>query len=820
MPCDQCVRTDSEPCTYVPDDRVTKIHHPEPKQTCTALPASSARLGSDGARPATQPETHPQILAVSATGRASIEMDKILPTFDLDIDPFPLMLPDDADATDILMSRAPRPSVGMASESSGEERYTPSTVQALLQRMQQLEARLPQSQTAILAENVATMSTPTPTPTQAMTQVQGSESPGKEQLKGTFVKSRFYAQNHWRASINQFDKVLSVYHRAQSCENSEMAIFLAKCKNLGKLIKSQAPLHQPALRNFGNYVLPQKTTGQLVHAYLRTFEHIYRVLHVPTFQKEYKAYWADPQAASAPFVIKLLLVCAIGACFHPEFAKVNTNSLCSLVPQWIHMAQCWLSSPSEKSRINITGLQIHCLVLLARQANAVDSDVVSLSAGSLLRVAMHMGLHRDPSHLYGTSYSQCEIKRRLWAAVVEIVLQSSMDSGSPPLISCENYDCRPPSNLDDIQLDENSKTVPSEKPMDFFTQSTVQVILARSLPIRLKVANKMHDFRSELCYDEVLRIGSELTTICRSNSQLLKDFRKDQQQPTLFHKKVLKLLTHRLLLNLHHPFAIEAMHDPTYYFSRKVALECSIFLLSSSENDNDSTYISFSSSSSACSSKVRDDDYHRLKLLGGGPFRDVPLHATIIIGLELVNQLEEGTSSFAFVSSAQTRKVFQQAIEDYVDLTFDRLRAGETNVKGHALFSAVLAQINAIKAGKPVDKAITSASIKALKNCYRHLRSALEDGSALGAALGQPITEASAANVNGSGEGGGTRGGQIGGGSNGMVDKELELDNASPPDAGWIDLDQSSAFSLNVPDTWMLTNFSSTDGGGFLDLRL
>lgn len=364
----------------------------------------------------------------------------------------------------------------------------------------------------------------------------------------------------WRI---QFDKVLSVYQQAQSNETSEMTTLLIKCKKLSKLIKSQNPLHQPVLRDLGDYVLPQNMTRQLVQAYLRTFEHVYRVLHVPTFQQEYKSYWADPQAATIPFVTKLLLVCAIGACFHPDFARAKANNLRSLVPQWIQIAQRWLSSPSEKSRVNMEGLQIHCLVLLARQVNAVDSDVVSLSAGSLLRHAMHMGLHRDPAHVPDISCFQIEMSRRLWATVAEIVLQSSMDSGSPPLLSSENFDCLPPSNIDDSQLEETSRSTPTEKPMEFFTQTTIQVILAKSLPFRLKVANKMHDFRSALNYEEVISMGSELTEICRSNTLLFRNFRNDQPKPTAFHRRVLTLMTHRLILQLHHPFAIDAKHDPT-----------------------------------------------------------------------------------------------------------------------------------------------------------------------------------------------------------------------------------------------------------------
>lgn len=309
-------------------------------------------------------------------------------------------------------------------------------------------------------------------------------------------------------------------------------------------------------------------------------------------------------------------------------------------------------------------------------------------------------------------------------------------------------------------------------------------------------------------------MGSELTALCRSHSLLFRNFRMEQQQkPTMFHRRVLTLLTHRLILQLHHPFAIEAKHDPTYYFSRKVALECSLFLLASeADQDNDSTHSSSGSiSSGACNSEVHGDDYSRLKLLGGGPFRDVPLHATIVIGLELLNQLEEGSSSFAFSSSTQTRKGLQQSIEDYVELTFERVRAGETNVKGHALFSAVLAQVKAIQSNKPVEKPILIASIQALKNCYRLLRSTLEDGSGLNAALiSPPMMVDNSSSSNGMSTGGSILGPRSGRGSTGIRDKELNIDDMSPPDTEWTDL-----VSLLLPSRDVTHDANHPLGSGF-----
>lgn len=228
-----------------------------------------------------------------------------------------------------------------------------------------------------------------------------------------------------------------------------------------------------------------------------------------------------------------------------------------------------------------------------------------------------------------------------------------------------------------------------------------------------------------------------------------------------------------------------------FYYSRKVALECSTFLLASeAEQDSDSNQSSSSSiSSGASNSDVHGDDYSRLKLLGGGPFRDVPLHATIVISLELLNQLEEGSSSFAFLSSTHTRKGLQQTIEDYVELTFERVRAGETNVKGHALFSAVLAQIKAIQANKSVEKSILVASIQALKNCYRLLRSTVDEGSGLNAALKSPplVVDNNTSN-DGIASGSSLLVPLSGRGSISVRDKELIIDDMSPPDTEWTDL--------------------------------
>lgn len=66
---------------------------------------------------------------------------------------------------------------------------------------------------------------------------------------------------------------------------------------------------------------------------------------------------------------------------------------------WICAAQNWLLGPIEKDRISINGLQIQCLLILARQVLSIGEDLIWIAIGNLLRTAIQMGLNRDPKHL-------------------------------------------------------------------------------------------------------------------------------------------------------------------------------------------------------------------------------------------------------------------------------------------------------------------------------------------------------------------------------------------------------------------------------------
>lgn len=218
----------------------------------------------------------------------------------------------------------------------------------------------------------------------------------------------------------QFPRLMLFLESLKSDKSSEGYMAVAQSKTLGRQIKA---LRVPQIMSleFGNHIPSKQLADELVEAYLRTYETIHRVLHVPSFRLEYARYWQNPKGARQAFVIQLQLCMAIGAVLHDDHF-----SLRSLAVRWVYEARFWLFQPSEKSRMNLSGLQICCLVHVARDVCGVGSDLVWASAGSLMRMALYIGLHRDPDHLPKMSLLAAEIRRRVWSTILEILVQSSM----------------------------------------------------------------------------------------------------------------------------------------------------------------------------------------------------------------------------------------------------------------------------------------------------------------------------------------------------------------------------------------------------------
>ncbi|KAK5652894.1 hypothetical protein OQA88_9560 [Cercophora sp. LCS_1] len=551
------------------------------------------------------------------------------------------------------------------------------------------------------------------------------------------LPSASYAQeDQWATRPKFFPLVTGLAERLETDRRSNAWYLLQKCKRMSKGIKGQilSALNRPV--QIGSPQLPEPVVRELAESYFRTFESAYRILHRPTFWTLYRQYWENHATVSEGFEIQLKLCMAIGTCFHEDFATHRHT----LATRWIYDARIWLASPDEKMRMSIEGLQVMCLLHLAREVCGVGSDLGWLSAGCLLRTAMHLGLHRDPNHFTKISILQAELRRRLWATILEITLQSSLDSGGPPMVALADYDTRSPSNYDDEQLSDSAEqSAPGPRALNSFTQSTVQLALLRSFPTRLGIAEYVNQSDLGASYEQTLRWNTELTNACRALSATLQPSYDPAgilpKRLSLFQLRLAEQMVHRFFLALNHPWLTQ--NNPAYYFARKMCVETSLKL-----------YKAIAGSMAESKIGGRADDFSKLATCGHGAFRSIPTLAMLSLCLELLWQVQEdqtfrqtmdidhhsgapGDNDMApggIGSGAAPRQELIDAVRCSVSWTNRRIMAGETNLKGRLFYSAFLTQVQALQRGAldaEVERLVMANMDADLEHCW-HLLKELE----------------------------------------------------------------------------------------------
>ncbi|KAG5990347.1 hypothetical protein E4U43_004303 [Claviceps pusilla] len=259
----------------------------------------------------------------------------------------------------------------------------------------------------------------------------------------------------------------------------------------------------------------------LVSVYLEQFEQIHRIVHIPTFRKEYADFWQQEQQSSssrhrgAAFTALVLAMMAVASCVQThnnlKFIGMMSNAR-HWAERWINACDSWLSRQSQKHR-KLIHFQIACLLYLGKRVNTIKKKRFWTSSGALIQDGISVGLHREPSHMGGgkiTIYNQ-EMRRRIWTTVQEFDMQASFDHGLPTLLSQLHYDTNPPRNLDDEDFDQDTTSLPPSKPATDYTFCSFQNLTRQSLPLRLELSRLLTGPMSEIDYDQVIRYTNDLT---------------------------------------------------------------------------------------------------------------------------------------------------------------------------------------------------------------------------------------------------------------------------------------------------------------------
>ncbi|KAE8355869.1 putative C6 transcription factor [Aspergillus coremiiformis] len=550
--------------------------------------------------------------------------------------------------------------------------------------------------------------------------------PESASFRGKNGKTRYCGRCHSALSFSFLKDVASYFQGRRTQKKSKSTEYLQLKKFRGEVLSREKQDHQRAYREIAftlEELLPhRRVADELVNLYLSTFETTYRVLHVPTFLKQYEAYWSGTEFTDMAFIAKLLTVMAASSCFFSPTTRLNEqDTLHRAAGRWIMAVQSWIASINVSSTIDFNMLQIQCILILARQADATDGDVVWISSGSLIRSAMMIGLHRNPARFPRMTRFWAEMRRRLWATVLELDLQSALDGGMPPSIDLDEYDCDPPSNYEDEDLTEDMAEDVLPKDTMVVTRSSFQVLLSRSLPLRVRIARLVNSLKFTLSYDEALRLSEQLVQYRNDALALFPDNTSTpmSSESLQFTRSFLLFIMVRFLLILHRPFSLSVQLSPKFSYSRKICLESSLEILS----QLDAPAVSLPEAQ-ACP---------HLGQLSGGMFRDEFFHAAITVCVELSLQASEFSSSkplpaqHSSLSSLNDlvrsqQDVLVRAVEHTLDTFGGRISPRGKGCKAFLFLAMAVASVKARLNGEEAVRKVEQVAATSIKECERLIR--------------------------------------------------------------------------------------------------
>ncbi|GAP85572.2 putative fungal specific transcription factor [Rosellinia necatrix] len=388
-------------------------------------------------------------------------------------------------------------------------------------------------------------------------------------------RTRFFGPSSVRVLVNLFDEAKEFMFK-QGDSNDVLHPFLV----IQKIYKAIQEEHRKAISPIPVFVdsmtpiqkrmadvLPSKAAcDHLLQIYMNGSETLYRVLHIPSFMSQYNQYWAGSKQPDY-FLPQLLSILGIGYRFlgagkgqlQNDREGIHMPTACALV-------RAWLDGLRGKQLVEFSSLQTEVLALMAQRVLKSQNHEIWQHLGLLVRMAMTMGLHRDPSEFaHKIPPFWAEQRRKLWTTILELDIHMSIQCNLPSCIREGDFTCQPPKNLNDDELYPNMLELPQSKPIEVDTSSRMQVFAANTLITRFKVVDLVNRIDALHSYQQVIDVGAEL-------EQALDDIRyvvpqRQLNDPHEAHRQwmtrvILDMNCRRPLLALYRPFALGSTDAP------------------------------------------------------------------------------------------------------------------------------------------------------------------------------------------------------------------------------------------------------------------
>jgi hypothetical protein len=472
--------------------------------------------------------------------------------------------------------------------------------------------------------------------------------------------------------------------------------------------------------------LPSKATcDKLLKVYTTNCEKTLRVIHVPSFLRQYSSFWQTPDHQSAStFVPLLTATLAVAVFFAPQLSHPNESSSWDYLTQdAIGSLQAWLVKLPRKQQVDLATLQIETLLLLSRQLRLISPEELWKASGSLVRSGMVMGLHVNLSQSTKLSFYQAECRRRLWITIVELDLQASITSGMPVMTTELDFGPLTPLNLNDPDFDESTLEPPSPASLSEATDSLAQITLASSLAHRIRVMNTVQHTNPHDSLTERVKQGQKLKQYISDVSAHLKPNQNTESTrlACVLNHVLLDIFLRRPLLCLLLPILSHTSHDNSSFQEiQETCLESSLAILSYQDYFDPHFADLDVSNLTAYWDIFHTFCHHDIVWAALSVCEYMKLLAPTSTAPSPANYTREPTGSLSQIPSKTS---LIRLIENTLDSFTRRVHHKGSNIKDLILLSTVLQSVRARRSTEQRERLMLQGAKNTLTACRQHLLS-------------------------------------------------------------------------------------------------
>ena len=236
-----------------------------------------------------------------------------------------------------------------------------------------------------------------------------------------------------------------------------------------------------------------------------------------------------------------------------------------------------------------TGMvEFHSLLLHAKfsrtRTRSMNTEVL-LMAGDVVRLAMSMGYHRDPSNHRALDLFESEMRRRVWAFVSQTDLLFSMQMGLPPAVRGIESDTMPMQNYREEDLFPGMTALPPPGASNELTFISYLIAKRQLFQVFREIVEEINSlrptpYRNVLAY--TARLDHAYSTLPSFFQRSFNDSVTDH--PRLVLQRIqLEMIYHKIRCVLHRPYLGPSFRDQTYQASRDACVESGLRLIACQE---------------------------------------------------------------------------------------------------------------------------------------------------------------------------------------------------------------------------------------------